>query len=1025
MVRYRHIIVLTALILNIGSLMYTINSNTGLVYVFQDRNLPGLKSESFIMSDKSILTPISPFEQESLVDVNSINSQYRELNSGDHVPRFSIQQQYDVLLYETLDEQDTSFSYENKIWADLLGTDSYDSSLYENCLIDPYNTAGNGQGASLFTRIGNNGNDYGIKNESSAVEDLVEYRLSNISAGWQADFPIQNTYKMINISFKWRFDTPNGGFDDYDEFIYGDKVIVRDGTPDFQEIRCRIEHPMDSDKSFWVGNPISETNPNGTVFYRVGSNITQDEEWYTFKYSFQVNPESSNFTLELGAYLNTREFWNEYFDVWFDEIRIIGITDIPDNNPPQPLDMGLDRTNNISIFEFWANFSEGTWESSIKNVTVFYNQSGVEYNKTLNSSLNYLPPSYVTNAGYIQTKWQFFTPFNFSDEITFYFVTFDYANNSFVSEIQSTIIGDYSPPVIESTVINQTGTGLITISVNITDWGYGIDTLVLNYTIDGEIQDPISITGSGTDYQAIFTLNISQFYGKTVEFGISFNDTVAGNSDFYPGVRIVAVTDEVLPEIHMVTITPNSTVEERTHVTVRASDPFGEIDEVYLVVRYENGSIFEAYSHVLLKNTTTPGLYVLGKIAGVAALQLPFSEDYENYSITVVVRDKATPDPNEYSETYYYVVRDELAPKVRIENLEYSQPGLLQVRVQASDLGSGIESVILEKRTKDGWTNRINMTQEGNRYIAKIYTGWLGNEQIQFRVYAVDNEGNEINEENRPIGKYTTKIFFSTFLGLLIMEIIIVTAFVSVFTAIKVAQSQRLKALRRRRFEAALGRSERLAYLGEEAMFGFIAAYGQREGVSSILMWEPQLIGHFYQYLKELTDKANNNVAFIMQTRPQDQVTFVDFKIEEIGCSAITFAYPVSTLPQQWLSALTLDQVPVGGGQGILLLMLVMREKWGETANNFQEEIKDGIIELKDLICSGEDKDTILRKAQEFRLFISGTLEVLDEIEIETDEISEEIMGDFESEFLDFPDDDSDKDEADETDPSKSTSEND
>jgi len=170
--------------------------------------------------------------------------------------------------------------------------------------------------------------------------------------------------------------------------------------------------------------------------------------------------------------------------------------------------------------------------------------------------------------------------------------------------------------------------------------------------------------------------------------------------------------------------------------------------------------------------------------------------------------------------------------------------------------------------------------------------------------------------------------------------------------------------------------------------------------------------------LKELTDKANNNIAFIMQTKPQDQVTFVDFAIEEIGCSAITFAYPVSTLPQQWLSALTLDQVPIGRGQGVLLLMLVMREKWGESAHNFQKEITDGVIELKDLICSGEDKDIILRKAQEFRLFISGTLEVLDEIETETDEVSEDIMGDFETEFLD-----DDQDETDES--SNSTSDND
>jgi len=94
----------------------------------------------------------------------------------------------------------------------------------------------------------------------------------------------------------------------------------------------------------------------------------------------------------------------------------------------------------------------------------------------------------------------------------------------------------------------------------------------------------------------------------------------------------------------------------------------------------------------------------------------------------------------------------------------------------------------------------------------------------------------------------------------------------------------------------------------------------------------------------------------------------------------------------------------MGAGQGVLLLMLLMREKWSETAHNFQDEITDGIRELKNLLLSGEDKETLLLKTREFRLFISGTVEVLEEIEIEADEmISDDIMSDFD---LDFDDDD-------------------
>jgi hypothetical protein len=378
-------------------------------------------------------------------------------------------------------------------------------------------------------------------------------------------------------------------------------------------------------------------------------------------------------------------------------------------------------------------------------------------------------------------------------------------------------------------------------------------------------------------------------------------------------------------------------------------------------------------------------------------LGTPLNLQYsEVYNLTVFVSDQAGLSN---SSSQVYVVPDSIAPQVTSESveLEYPYPGLLRVWVQVSDQGSGINSVTLERETQDGWSDPITLTPKNNRYYVDLQTDLIGNEQVNLRINATDNEG-WIGYTTKA---YTTKIFFSTVPGLVIAQVLIVFAFVSIFTTIKVIQLRRLRVRRRVRFDIALGRGERLAYLGEEALFGFVAAYCQREGVSSILMWEPRLVGHFYQYLKELTDKANNTIAFVMQTKPQDYVTFTDFNIENIGCTAHTFAYPVSTLPQQWLSTLTLDQVPLEGGQGTLLIMLIMREKWGEIAQNFQEEITDGVIELKDLICSGEDKQIILEKAREFRLFISGTLEVLDDIETETDDVSDEIMGDFGNEFLD------------------------
>ena len=76
-----------------------------------------------------------------------------------------------IILNQTIDEDNEFFKPVNKIWENLLGTDSYDSSLYENGLIDPNNTAGGVPGASLFTRIGNHGNDF-IQAEESPEDCL-------------------------------------------------------------------------------------------------------------------------------------------------------------------------------------------------------------------------------------------------------------------------------------------------------------------------------------------------------------------------------------------------------------------------------------------------------------------------------------------------------------------------------------------------------------------------------------------------------------------------------------------------------------------------------------------------------------------------------------------------------------------------------------------------------------------------------------------------------------------------------------
>ncbi|MHA2227510.1 MAG: Ig-like domain repeat protein [Candidatus Hodarchaeales archaeon] len=969
--RYCIIILFTILTLNISGQIF--NSMTNNTSIFQGRSIQRLKKDSLFMTDKN--APLSAIPSEN--DMAPISPSFTDFK-----PRFSIHQiNVTPILEVSGNKANYSLTPKENIWVDDLGSDPL---VIDNphSFINQFSVTSNFVGESeiteinnsLFTRIGNTGH-----NETTANNTLNENILLGISAGWQIDFPIHDDFDMIQVSFKWRFDTPEGAFDDY-SWVIPDEV-PHDLSADYQEIRARIRHP-DEDESFWLIAPITEQNPNGTVFYREGSNITLDEEWFTFNSSFHVSKvDNVDFTLELGAYLNTREYWNEYFDVWFDDILIQGINNITDSYPPQPVTLRLGRTPDVSLWEFYANLSEGLWETPIKNVTVtFYNQSGIPLNRSLQ-----LNTSFTNEAGYNQSHWNYLQRFAFGEDISYKFLIYDEAGNYQESETQNMTIGDYEAPeitsllnVTDSNFVRQLGNGTVIININTHDWGNATDKVILNYTLDGILQPSFNMYKNGTKFQAKLHVD----YGAILEFEFLLNDT-AGNSREYPGYSISSDIDIIPPNV-IFDVEASTAEESRTYVKVIAEDSFGEIERVSLVVKHENGT---EYRNLTLVYDNDTGEYKLGTV-----LKLKYAE---NYNMTVFVRDLGG---STNSSTSIYTVPDRVTPSLSEIETEYLDPGSLKVWVTANDDGSRINKVILQRKIDEVWTQNQTMvfSESKQQYYANIPTDWIGNEVIEFRISALDNANNENIKEY----KYTTKIFVITIFGLFFTEAFLVVTIVSMFTAIKVTQRRRYRITRRKRFDIAIRRSERLAYIGEEAIFGFTAAYGQSEGVSSLLLWEPRIMGHFYQYLKEAIDKTNNNVAFIMDKNPQDLITYSDFKIEEINCSAVAFAYPVSTLPQKWLSALTLDPVPMGAGQGVLLLMLFMREKWTESSRDLQDEMADGIVELKDLILTGDTKEIILQKASEFRLFISGTLEVLDEIEADDDDDSDDIMGDFETDLL-------------------------
>ncbi|MFX0206794.1 MAG: hypothetical protein ACFFDT_12480, partial [Candidatus Hodarchaeota archaeon] len=505
-------------------------------------------------------------------------------------PSFSIQGENTTTLLNLTGAIDSVY-FESNIWENQLGSDpivlstpaSYQNGyIISNDTLFPFFSGDPDElkdelevvNNSLFIRIGNNG--YGTtytvpEDENDPNEDIS----GGISAGWQIGFSIIDDFDLIQVSFRWRFDAQDLAFDIYNKSLPW--YLNIDTSDDFQEIRCRVKHPDSDQSSFWLGNPGNEENPNRTVFYRVGPIVEKDEEWFQFNTSFYL-PPTDDLTLELGAYLNTRERFDEYFDVWFDDILIQGINNISDNQAPQPIDFGLRRTSDVSIWEFWAELAEGRWETPITNTTVFfYNQSGILTNRSLD-----LITSSMDAAGYNQTYWQFLERFNFGENISYKFIIYDEAGNFKETElIKNRTIGDYEAPEIMSTLnifdsnfVRQLGNGTIIIRIDTNDWGNATDKVILYYTLEDDFLQSYEMIPNGTYYQAKLAVD----YGRRLNFEIFLNDT-AKNYRKYSGFSVISNYDITPPTVNF-DVNASTSEEGRTLVNVNAKDPYGEIDRV-------------------------------------------------------------------------------------------------------------------------------------------------------------------------------------------------------------------------------------------------------------------------------------------------------------------------------------------------------------------------------------------------------------------------------------------------------------
>ncbi|MHA2028852.1 MAG: DUF7743 domain-containing protein [Candidatus Kariarchaeaceae archaeon] len=319
----------------------------------------------------------------------------------------------------------------------------------------------------------------------------------------------------------------------------------------------------------------------------------------------------------------------------------------------------------------------------------------------------------------------------YGNVVTFQITVTDNAGNSYYRGIWSIRIEDDVDPIIHSVsrdIPNPDNDDVVTIIGSVSDVDSGIDTVTLNYRFDsGEWQIVPMIFDSESAYNATIPV---QLFNAYVEYYVLVTDSY-GNTNSKYGIPYT-VGDAFYPVINSVSHDPTQPDNTQSIIiSSNVADADSGISTVLLYYKIDAGN-WASFQMSIDTNSIYKATIPLQDYDSYVEYYISVEDNYGNL-IT--------------SRTNSFTVADGAFPEIEFVDYHPHSPDEtedVQVRTNASDVGSGVMSVFVYYRLDTGPWQILTMSLVwGITYDATIPQQPY-NTLVEFYINATDNSGNVI-----------------------------------------------------------------------------------------------------------------------------------------------------------------------------------------------------------------------------------------------------------------------------------------
>jgi hypothetical protein len=583
-------------------------------------------------------------------------------------------------------------------------------------------------------------------------------------------------------------------------------------------------------------------------------------------------------------------------------------------------------------------------------------------------------------------------------------------------------IDDEPPVIIESQIVNLNN-GTILIVIIATDsseyWsGSGIARISLldtRLTPAQEFpQEAEEVILSSTQTLYIFRYSYDQIINSTLYeqwegnedyFQFNFNATLSFN---------VTITDEagledsfVFEDLHMDAdnILPEFLIQDTVYIkasfeTIGASSDVVSVadgmvtisvlaqdnewsglspDSVFITMTDLDGNLSESYK---MNATDVPFerySELLFEWRGILSV-------FKTYIITVSIQDIAG---NMINKTVEIDILDVVGPQIKSLSVDITDDRKIEIEVEFEESGLGIDYVIAELNYS-GKVRLINLSYQGGVasqtlqqriiYSASIPISFSlediwENKDITINIITADKSGNIEIYTSRDLNSkwggenngFTSEVTSEALIFNRIVQAFLIFLFIiGVVVAIRVTSRVEGYDLKKIFSESEkIPREVILVQMDEYALGVTINFFDQVQGPVPVI-WEPPLLEDQEQVMLDLSDKSFSILEFIGLDEYERSGTF-DFSTGSYDCTALGYSFSV-------------DNPQARGGKENLTVVLLLRKEWGDNLLVFQDELVEKLREIRNLIESKTDPNTITMKARELREFVSRLMISLDRL---------------------------------------------